>query len=88
MTMKTNDRILVVPEIGKIKIWFDFNYYRPDKEAVHSALIAGSFVDYSSGSLADIDNGLIVCNYNPVTQEPGDALKGAEHIADVIKKSA
>lgn len=88
MTMKTNGRILVVPEIGKIKIWFDFNYYRPDKEAVHSALVAGSFADYHSGSLAEMDNGLIVCEYNPVTYEPVDALKGAERIVKVIEASA
>lgn len=86
--MKLNDKILIVPNIGEVKIWFDHNYYRPDKEAVHRALIAGSFADYSSGSLADIDNGLVVCYYNPVMQEPGDALKGAARIADVIKTSA
>ena len=87
VTMKHNDKILIVPSIGEVKIWFDPNYYRPDKEAVRRALIAGSFADYSSGSLNDIDNGLVVCNYNPVTQEPEDALKGAARIADVIKTS-
>ena len=88
MTMKTNNRILVVPGIGEIKSFFDDNYYRPDKEAVHSALIAGAFADYASGSMADIENGMIVCNYNPVTQDPNDALRGANRIVEVIESSA
>lgn len=87
MTMGNNNHILIVLSIGEIKIHFNHEYYRPDKDAVHHALIAGAFTDYSSETLIDIKNGLITCRYAPAMQDLGKVLRSANHIAEVIQRS-
>ena len=87
MTTGNNNHILIVLSIGEIKIHFNHEYYRPDKEAVHRALIAGAFTDYSSDTLVDIKNGLITCRYDPAMQDLSKALRSANHIAEVILRS-
>ena len=85
--MGNNNHILIVLGIGEIKIHFNHKYYRPNKDAVHHALIAGAFTDYSSNTLVDIKNGLITYRYDPAMQNLGKTLRSANHIAEVILRS-
>ena len=80
------DRILFMPSVGRIEIFFDNTLYDVDPQEI-SDIAMNSILEAEADcfDLSHLEYGVIVCHYNPTRMDLKTAQLGCKSIIDYIK---